>query len=71
MEYLKYIQLGIAVLLVVAILLQNRGGGMSGLFGGSDGNVYMTKRGFDKKIFYATIVLAVLFFSVSLISVIL
>lgn len=70
MEILKLLQIIIAVALIVAILLQNRGGGLSGIFGGGGGNVYMTKRGFEKKIFYATIVLAVLFLAVSLISVI-
>ena len=50
---------------MVAILLQNRGVGLSGVFGGS-GNIYRTKRGVEKKLFIATIILAVLFFAVSL-----
>lgn len=57
----------ISVLLVTVILLQNRGSGVSGVFGG-EGNVYRTKRGAEKFLFYATIVLAVLFFGVSLYS---
>jgi protein translocase SecG subunit len=61
---LSIVQITIAALLMLSILLQNRGGGLSGIFGG-EGNVYMTKRGFEKKLFYATIVLAVLFFTVS------
>ena len=69
MEILKIAQIIIAVLLIVAILMQNRGGGLSGVFGGGE-NVYMAKRGFDKKIFIATIVLAVLFFSVALVGII-
>lgn len=70
MQIIKISQLVIAVLLIVSILIQNRGGGLSNVFGGG-GNVYMTKRGFEKKIFIATIVLSVLFFSVSLLAVIL
>lgn len=70
MQYLKIIQIIVAVLLITVILLQNRGGGLGGVFGGGE-NVYMTKRGFDKKIFTATIVLSVIFFSVALLGIIL
>ena len=72
MNILTILQLIIAVSLMAAILVQNRGGGMSGIFGGGGGsNVYMSRRGFEKKIFVATIVLSVLFFAVSLLNVIL
>ncbi len=71
MNLLTIFQLIIAVVLMALILMQNKGGGTSGLFGGGGGgNVYMTKRGFEKKIFVATIILAVLFFAVSLSNVI-
>ncbi|MFA6096120.1 MAG: preprotein translocase subunit SecG [Candidatus Paceibacterota bacterium] len=56
-----------AILLVVAILLQNRGAGLSDTFGGS-GNIYQTKRGFDKFLFIATIVLAVAFVGTAFVS---
>lgn len=65
MNLLKIGQLIIAILLIVVILLQSKGSGLSGVFGGS-GNVFMTKRGFEKKLFVATIVLAVSFFAISL-----
>ncbi len=58
------IQIIISVLLVISILLQNRGAGLSETFGGGGGgggNVYQTKRGFDKFLFAATVVLAILF----------
>jgi preprotein translocase subunit SecG len=58
-------QIVIAILLMLAILLQNRGVGLSGVFGGS-GNIYRTKRGIEKKLFYLTIILGVLFFAISL-----
>lgn len=61
MQYLKITQIIIAVMLMVAILLQNRGSGLSGIFGGS-GNVYLAKRGIERILFIATIVLACLFF---------
>lgn len=62
---LQIIQIVIAVLLMTSILLQNRGTGLSGVFGGSSG-VYRTKRGVEKGLFVTTIVLAVLFFGLSI-----
>jgi len=64
MTILKVGQLILAVLLIVSILLQNRGASLSGAFGGS-GNVFLTKRGFEKKLFYSTIVLSTLFIAIS------
>jgi len=55
-------------MLMVSILLQSRGAGLSGVFGGSD-NVFRTKRGIERSLFLATIVLAVLFLAVSTINV--
>lgn len=49
-----------AVLMVVAILLQQRGASLGAGFG-SSGELYTTRRGFDKNLYEATIVLAVLF----------
>ena len=57
---LPYAQMGLAFLLVVGILLQQRGAGLSSTFGGS-GVGYSTKRGAEKIIFQVTIVIAVLF----------
>ena len=69
MKLIQIIQIIIAVLLITVILLQSRGTGLSGVFGGTS-SVYRTKRGIEKTLFTATIVLAVLFFVVSLIGVI-
>jgi preprotein translocase subunit SecG len=70
MDRMKIIQIIIAVALMAVILLQNRGAGLSGVFGGS-GNVYLTKRGFEKKLFIATIILSIIFFVISLLAIIL
>lgn len=59
------LQLTLSVLLIIAILLQQKGSGLSGVFGGSS-NVYSTKRGVDKFLHYATIALAAIFFGASL-----
>ncbi len=70
MTWIKITQLAVSILLIVAILLQNRGAGLGSAFGGS-GGVYLTKRGLEKKLFLATIVLAVIFFSLSFLGIIL
>lgn len=59
---LPYFQIVVSILLIAAILLQKRGAGLSAAFGGSaDGGSYATKRGLEKIVFNATIVLAGLF----------
>lgn len=68
MKWLKIFQIIIAILLMIAILLQSRGVGLGGIFGGTDA-VYRTKRGIEKTLFSATIVLSVLFFLIALFSV--
>lgn len=65
---LSIIQLVSAVLLIISILLQNRGTGLGSAFGG-EGNVYRTKRGLESVLFKATIVIAVVFLGSSLLSV--
>lgn len=59
-DILNIAQLVVAVALIVVILIQNKGAGLGGVFGG-DGNTYSTKRGFEKNLHYITIVLAALF----------
>ncbi|HEV8601676.1 MAG TPA: preprotein translocase subunit SecG [Patescibacteria group bacterium] len=56
--------IGINVLLIISILLQQREGGLSTVFGG-EGNVYRSKRGLAKGLHYFTIVLSVLFVGLS------
>lgn len=63
--WIKIVQIIVAVLLMTAILMQNRGAGLGGVFGGT-GGVYLTKRGLEKKLFVATIVLAAIFLLLSL-----
>lgn len=60
MQILDIIQIVVAILLIITILLQNRGSGLGSAFGG-EGNIYMAKRGAEKFIFFATIALAVVF----------
>ena len=67
---LTYVQIAISVFLIVAVLLQQKGSGLSSTFGGGMME-YSTKRGAEKVIFYATIVLAVLFIGISVVRLLL
>ncbi len=58
----------LAVLLMAAILMQSKGTGLGGVFGGGEGNIYRTKRGAEKAFFVGTIVLAILFFGAAMAS---
>lgn len=68
MSWIKITQAIIAVLLILVILLQNRGAGLGGVFGGG-GGVYLTKRGLEKKLFIFTIILSVIFFGLSVVNI--
>lgn len=57
---LQIITLGSGVLMIICILLQQRGASLGAGFG-SSGELYTTRRGLDKSLFDATIVLAVVF----------
>jgi protein translocase SecG subunit len=59
---LPYLQLTLAILLIGAILLQQRGSSLGGAFGGDNmGTTFYTRRGAEKLLFQATILLGVLF----------
>jgi preprotein translocase subunit SecG len=67
---LNLIQIIIAVLLIVAVLLQVKGSGFGAALGGmSGGSVYRTKRGLERTLFQATILLTIIFIFVSFLSV--
>ena len=63
--FLGIAQIIVSVLLIAAILLQRRSGGLSPAFGG-DGGFYRTRRGIERGLFFATIALAVLFITLAL-----
>lgn len=62
---LNITQIVIAILLILSILLQARGTGLGSTFGG-EGNIFRTKRGVEKILFYGTIVLGIIFVGISL-----
>lgn len=61
-QILPYIQLIISILLVAAILLQQRGSSLGGAFGGDNYSAtYHKRRGSELFLFHATLVLAGLY----------
>ncbi len=68
--YMQVIQIIISISLVVVILVQAKGqSGLGGIFGGDGGGVYRTRRGVERTLFNVTVGLAVAFFVISLVSV--
>ncbi len=57
---LQFVNVGSAVLMIVSILLQQRGASLGAGFG-SSGELYTTRRGIDKNLFEVSIVFAVIF----------
>lgn len=57
---LQFVTIASAALMIVAIMLQQRGASLGAGFG-SSGELFTTRRGLDKNLFEVTIVLAVIF----------
>jgi len=59
---LPWIQIVLSLILIAIILLQQSSAGAGGAFGGGDGGaINHTRRGFEKLLFKATIIIAILF----------
>lgn len=63
-NYLIIGEVIISILLILAILMQERGSGLSATFGGS-GNFYSSRRGIEKILLWATVILSVLFLGIA------
>lgn len=67
---LNIVQIAISVILIVVVLLQVKGSGFGAALGGmSGGGVYRTKRGLERTLFQATILLVIAFVLISFLSV--
>jgi len=60
----------IAILLIIFILVQQRGTALGSAFGGEGGSFYSTRRGIQKKIFWATIISGALFIILALLNLV-
>lgn len=68
---LQIIQIAVAVALIVLILLQQRGTALGSSFGGGEGGgFYSTRRGIQKKIYWATIIAAIAFIVLAIVNLV-
>jgi len=67
---LPYIQIGLSILLIAAILLQQSAAGMGGAFGDNFSSTFHTRRGLEKVLFRGSVVLSILFAVSALIALI-
>lgn len=59
---LPYIEIILSLLLIIGVVLQQRGAGLGGAFGGDNfASTFYKRRGAEKFLFNATIVIAILF----------
>ncbi len=59
-DILQIITVSSAILMIIMILLQQRGASLGAGFGGS-GELYTTRRGIDKSLFDISVILAIIF----------
>ncbi len=70
-QVLPYAQIILSVILVTAIILQQSGAGLGGALGtGDGGSFHHTRRGFEKFLFYLSILCAILFALLAFLSII-
>ncbi|MEK7479538.1 MAG: preprotein translocase subunit SecG [Patescibacteria group bacterium] len=58
-----------SIILIVLVLVQERSGGLSGVFGGG-ATPFETRRGLEKRIYQATIIVAAAFFVLAILNLI-
>ncbi|MBI5139406.1 preprotein translocase subunit SecG [Candidatus Nomurabacteria bacterium] len=70
-QILPYGQIILSVVLILSILLQQSGAGAGGALGGGDaGSFHHTRRGFEKFLFFLSIICAILFALSALLAII-
>lgn len=65
---LTYLQLIVSVVLVVIILVQQKGAGLGAGFGGPGGPVVTTRRGVDLFLHKLTIATSIIFFALAIVN---
>ena len=69
-QILPFVQIGLSVLIIGAVLLQRTGASLGGAFGADNfSSGFHTRRGLEKTLFRATIILGILFAISALINV--
>ena len=68
-DFINIAQILLATILVIVLLMQAKGAGISSTLGGGSSSSFRTRRGIEKSLFNLTIVLSITFFIVSIIAV--
>jgi preprotein translocase subunit SecG len=68
--YISIVQIIVSMALIVLVLIQARGHGVGGVFGGQS-SVYQSRRGVERTLFNLTIIFSALFLVVALLNVVL
>jgi len=68
--YINIIQIIVSIALIIIILLQAKASGLGSMFGG-DSSLHKTRRGVEKSMHQATVGLSLVFFAISIVSVVL
>jgi preprotein translocase subunit SecG len=61
----------ISIALIASVILQNKGVGLGGLTGADSGSIFTARRGIERTLFWITIILSVLFFTLTVLTVLL
>lgn len=72
MQLVNYFDIALIITsaaLITSVILQNKGVGLGGLTGQDSSGVFTARRGIERTLFISTIVLSVLFFILTLITV--
>lgn len=68
--YINIIQIIVSIALIIIIMIQARSSGLGSVFGG-DSSMHKTRRGVEKSMHQATIGICIVFFAISIVSVVL
>ena len=69
-SYVNIIQIIVSIALIIIIMIQAKSSGLGSVFGG-DSSMHKTRRGVEKSMHHATIGLSLVFFAISVVSVVL
>lgn len=66
-NFINFVNIIIALIIVFLILIQGKGAGLGSAWGGS-GEMYQTRRGFEKLTFRLTVIFIIIFFILSVLN---
>jgi len=58
-----------SITLILSVILQSKGAGLGGLTGADTGGIFTARRGIEKTLFWVTMGLSVLFFTLTILTV--